>query len=97
MIPARKVGSKEPLQHTYIILTRRLWILLKSDSIIDIIDYPSAIVGGPSAVWEMALNAGENQYTDPAFSAKACFMVSGNITTNVNKGRWAGPMSGLLI
>ena len=45
----------------------------------------------------MALNLGTNQYTGPAFSAKACFMVAGNITTSVNKGRQAGPMTSLLI
>ena len=33
----------------------------------------------------------------PAFSAEACFMVAGDIITSVNKGRRAGPMSGLLI
>ena len=31
----------------------------------------------------------------PPYSTKACFMVAGNITTSVNKGRQAGPMSGL--
>ena len=45
----------------------------------------------------MALNMGANQYTGLAFSAKACFMVAGNIATTVSKGRQAGPMSGLLI
>ena len=46
----------------------------------------------------MALNPGANQYTHPAFSAKVCLMlaaVAGGITTSVNKGRQAGPMSGL--
>ena len=37
----------------------------------------------------------------PAYSAKVCLMagtVAGdNITTSVNKGRWARPMSGLLL
>ena len=61
------------------------------------IDYSSAIVGGPAAIQAMALNLGANQNTGPTFSDKACFMVAGNITTSVNKGRWAGPMSGLLI
>ena len=46
--------------------------------------------------WAMALNLGANQYTGPTFSAKACFIVAGDITTSVNKGRRAGPMSGLL-
>ena len=41
--------------------------------------------------------SGGNHYTGPTFSTKACFMVAGNITTNVNKGRQAGQMSGLLI
>ena len=56
-----------------------------------------AIVGGLAAAWAMALNPGANQYTGPTFSAKACFMMAGNKTTTVNKGRQAGPMSGLLI
>ena len=60
-------------------------------------DHSLAIVGGPATAWAMALNLGANQYTGPTFSAKACFMVAGNITTSVNKGRWAGPMSGLFI
>ena len=60
------------------------------------IDRSSAIVGWQATAWAMALNPGANQYTGPAFSAKACFMVDGNITTSVNKARWAGPMSGLL-
>ena len=34
----------------------------------------------------MALNPGANQYT-----------VAGNTTTSVNKGSWAGPMSGLIL
>ena len=45
----------------------------------------------------MALNPGANQYTGPACSAKACFMMARNITTSVNKDMRAGPMSGLLI
>ena len=48
----------------------------------------------------LALNAGANQYTDPTYSAKKCFIVAaaaGNITTTVNKGRQAGPMSSLLL
>ena len=57
------------------------------------IDRSSAIV----APWAMALNQGPDQYTGPVFSAKACFMVAGDITTNVNKGRRARPMCGLLI
>ena len=56
-----------------------------------------ALVGGSVAVGAMALNLGANQYTGPAFSAKACFMVAGDITNTVNKGNWAGPMSSLLI
>ena len=35
----------------------------------------------------MVLNAGANQYSGPTYSAKACFMAVGNITTTVNKGR----------
>ena len=49
------------------------------------------------AVWSVALNPGANQYTGPVFSAKACFMVAGDITTSINKARWTGPMNGLLI
>ena len=45
----------------------------------------------------MALNLGANQYTGPAYSTKAYFMEAGNITTTVNKGRQAWPMSDLLI
>ena len=43
------------------------------------------------------LNPGANQYTGPA---KKCFIAAaaaGDITTIVNKGRWAGPMSSLLL
>ena len=61
------------------------------------IDCSLAIVGRLATALAMALNLGANQYTGPAFSAKACFMVVGNITTSVNKGRRARPMSGLLI
>ena len=61
------------------------------------IDCSSAIVGRPAAAWAMVLNPGVNQYTGPIFSAKSCFVVAGNITTCVNKGRQAEPMSGLLI
>ena len=39
----------------------------------------------------MALNLGANQYTGPAYTAKACFMVAGDITTSVNNGRQAWP------
>ena len=56
-----------------------------------------AIAGRPATIQAMAMNLGANQYTSPKFGAKACFMVAGNITTSVNKGRWAGPMSGLFI
>ena len=48
----------------------------------------------------LALNAGANQDTCPAYSTKKCFIVAaaaGNITTTVNKGRQAGPMSSLLL
>ena len=60
------------------------------------IDRSSSIVGGPNAAWAMALNTGANQFTDPTFSAKACFIVAGDLTTIVNKGKRAGPMSGLI-
>ena len=45
----------------------------------------------------MAVNAGANQYTGPAHSTKVCFMVVGNITTTVSKGRQAGSISSLCI
>ena len=48
----------------------------------------------------LALNPGANQCTGPACGAKKCFIVAavaGNITTTVNKGRQAGPMSSLLL
>ena len=48
----------------------------------------------------LALNLGANQYTGPACGAKKCFIgaaAAGYITTTVNKGRQAGPMSSLLI
>ena len=47
--------------------------------------------------WPLVLNPGANQYTGPA---KKCFIAAaaaGDITTIVNKGRWAGPMSSLLL
>ena len=56
-----------------------------------------AIVGSPATVRAMALKSGANQYTGPAISAKACFMVAGNITTIFNRGRQARPMSSILI
>ena len=60
------------------------------------IDCSSAIVGGPAAGPE----SGANQYTCHACGAKKCFIAAaaaGNITTTVNKGRQAGPMSSLLL
>ena len=42
------------------------------------------MVGGSAAAWAMAMNLRENQYTGPAFSAKACFMVAGMlVSTNI--------------
>ena len=64
--------------------------------IITEIDCSLAIVARLAAAWAMALNPGTNQYTGPSISAKSCFMVIGNITTTVNKGRQAKPMSGRL-
>ena len=56
-----------------------------------------AVVGGPAAGAE----SWANQYTGPACGAKKCFIAAaaaaGNITTTVYKGRWAGPMSSLLL
>ena len=48
----------------------------------------------------LALNVGTNQYTCPAYSAKKCFIATaarGDITTTVNRGRRAGPISSLLL
>ena len=48
----------------------------------------------------LALYPGANQYTGPACGAKKCFIVAaaaGDITTTINKGRRAGPMSSLLL
>ena len=48
----------------------------------------------------LALNVGANQYTCPTYSTKKCFIVAaaaGDITTTVNRGKWAGPMSSLLL
>ena len=50
--------------------------------------------------WPLALNPGANQYTGPAGGAKKCFIAAaaaGDITTTVNKGKRAGPMSSLLL
>ena len=46
------------------------------------------------------LNSRANQYTGPTRGAKKCFLAAaavGDITTTVNKGRWGGPMSSLLL
>ena len=45
-------------------------------------DRSLAIVGSPTFDSAMALNPGANQCTSPAFSAKACFMVAGDITSH---------------
>ena len=48
----------------------------------------------------LALNQGANQNTGHACGAKKCFIATaaaGNITTTVNKGRRARPMSRLLL
>ena len=47
----------------------------------------------------LALNPGANQYTGPACGTKKCFIAAaaaGDISTTINKGRRAGPMSSLL-
>ena len=38
----------------------------------------------------MVLTQGANQYIGPSYSVKACYVVAGDITTSVNKGRQAG-------
>ena len=56
----------------------------------------SAIVGGLAT----GAVSGANQYTGPAHGTKKCFIAAaaaGDITTTVNKGRRAGPMSSLLL
>ena len=53
------------------------------------IDCSLAVVGGLATILAMALNPGSKQYT-----GRACFMVTGD---KGNKGRQAGPMSGLLL
>ena len=48
---------------------------------------------------KLALDPGANQYSGPTYGAKKCFIVAavaGDITTTVNKGRQAGPVSSLL-
>ena len=55
---------------------------------------------GSLAVVGQPLNAGGNQYTCLVYGAKKCFKAAaaaGDIITAVNKGRWAGPMSSLLL
>ena len=55
------------------------------------------VVMSPATIKQaMALNPWSNQYTGPGFRAKACFMVAGDITTSVNKGRWLGSGCGLV-
>ena len=46
-----------------------------------------AIVDRPATGYSHGAESRANQYTGPACSAKVCFMVVGNITTVVNKGR----------
>ena len=48
------------------------------------------VVGGPASVYNQGPESGANQYPGPTYSAKVYVMVVGNITTTVNKGRWAG-------
>ena len=45
----------------------------------------------------MAPNPGANQYTGPANSTKVCLIAAGDITTTVNKGKWAMSMSDLFL
>ena len=48
----------------------------------------------------LALNAGANHFTDPTYRAKVHLRIaaaSGDIPTRVNKGRWDGPLSSLLL
>ena len=59
-------------------------------------DSSLAIVGGPAAGAE----SGVNQYTGPSCGTQKCFIAdaaAGDITTTVNKGKRAGPMSSLLL
>ena len=62
------------------------------------IDRSSAIVVGLAAAQASPGNGTESGGISihwPAFSAKTCFLLAGDITTSVNKGRQARPMSGL--
>ena len=61
------------------------------------IDRSLDVVGGLAAILAMTLHPGANQYTEPTYSVKVCFMVAFDITTTVNKGRQAWPMRGLLL
>ena len=45
----------------------------------------------------LALYLGANPYTGPACGANKCFIAAGYITTTINQGRRAGPMSSLLL
>ena len=54
------------------------------------IDCSLAIVSGQATIWAMVLNLGANQYTGPAYSTKACFIVAGDITTTVSEGGQLG-------
>ena len=81
----------------YIFCFLKIGIIIPRHRHLREIDCSSPIVGMPAAAWATALNLRANQYTGPKFSTKACFMVAGDITTSVNKGRRAGPMSDLLI
>ena len=56
-----------------------------------------AIVGVRAAALGNCTEPGGKSIHWPTFSAKACFMVAGNIITSINKGRRATPMSGLLM
>ena len=48
----------------------------------------------------LGAESGGKSIRSPAYSVKVCFIVAtvaGNITTSVNRGRQAGPMSGVLL
>ena len=46
--------------------------------------------------WQAGPESGSKSIHCPTSSAKACFMVAGDITTSLDKGRRVGPMSGPL-
>ena len=55
--------------------------------------YGIGLTGNACCIGAVAVHAGPNQYTGPAYSVKACFMTVADTATTVNKDRWAGSIS----